>query len=144
MIGYRAEATVNEGGKWAAPVAEKDAERTVNFERYGFMPELLGRFNRIVSFERLDKDDLKEILRRNTVERYRRELELEGIELRISERVYDVAADECLRKGTGARGLGSSLARHLEDACFEAYSAFERPKKISLGVQRGDVVARVA
>ena len=38
----------------AEHVTEDQLEQTTAFSRYGFIPELIGRFNRIVSFSPLD------------------------------------------------------------------------------------------
>ena len=100
-----------------------DIEKAVNFEAYGLMPELMGRFTRIVPFDSLSAKNLKQILHKNTIEKYRKELKLDDIELRIEDSVYDLIVEKSIEKETGARGLKSYIVEYLEDACFEAYSS---------------------
>ena len=92
------------------------------FVRYGFKPELVGRFTNFVPFHSLTRNELRQILRDDVLSCYARELELEGVALDIDPAVYDVIVEQCLAMGTGARGLRNQLNRCLEDACFHAYS----------------------
>jgi ATP-dependent protease Clp ATPase subunit len=50
-----------------------------------------------------------------------REFKLEGFELAIDEVVLEHIVDDALRRETGARGLASTLTRHLEDVAFGAF-----------------------
>ncbi len=102
---------------------KEEVEKAVNFEAYGLMPELMGRFARIVPFDALNAENLKAILQKNTIEKYRRELQLDDIQLVIESSVYDLIVQRSMQRETGARGLKSYLVEYLEDACFEAYSS---------------------
>ena len=46
-------------------------ENIANFQAYGFLPELMARFTRIVPFQSLGAPTLREILRVNVIERDR-------------------------------------------------------------------------
>src|SRR5215208_1062622 len=46
-----------------------DIESVANFQAYGFLPELIARFTRVVPFRALSADTLKDILRSDVIER---------------------------------------------------------------------------
>jgi len=110
--------------------SRNDFNKVSIFEDYGLMPELIGRFSRILPFELLEKSTLKEILLKNTISKYEKELSLENIKLVIDEKVCDKIVDEAYEKGIGARGLKSFLLEYIEDACFEIYSKKSGNKSI--------------
>ncbi|HEY4179003.1 MAG TPA: AAA family ATPase [Kofleriaceae bacterium] len=98
-------------------------ENIANFQSYGFLPELVARFTRVVPFRALDKGTLVDILRADVIGRMTKEFKLEGFELLIDEAVLDHIVADALRRETGARGLASTLTRQLEDAAFGAFGA---------------------
>src|SRR4051812_2247678 len=67
----------------------EEVENIANFQAYGFLPELMARFSRIVPFEALDIGTLRSILRGNVIDRLTREFEEEGIRLVIPDPVLD-------------------------------------------------------
>jgi ATP-dependent Clp protease ATP-binding subunit ClpX len=93
-----------------------------NFQNYGFLPELIGRFQRIVPFQALSAGELKSILKDSVLEAYRNEFKLEGITLEVEEKVLDTIVKRSLKMETGARGIDSAFIQYLEDAAFETYS----------------------
>jgi ATP-dependent Clp protease ATP-binding subunit ClpX len=113
----------------AVDFSAEDVENVANFQSYGFLPELVARFTRVVPFRALDAGTLKDILRTDVVIRMTREFKLEGFELAIEEAVLDHIVEDALRRETGARGLASTLTRQLEDVAFGAF-----------GVDQGGVV----
>jgi len=115
-----------------------DIQKASSFESYGIIPELYGRFSSLVTFDDLTKDELKAILEKNTIQQYARELALNGLNLQICPDVYDLIVEQCLEKGTGARGLETALVFHLEEALFEAYSN-PHSQGIGLFVSKGKI-----
>ena len=119
-------------GKGAQPIGAPDTiavnfttdevENVANFQAYGFLPELMARFTRIVPFRALDSGTLKDILRGNVIDRLTREFEDEGFRLTVTDDALEHIVLESLRRETGARGLASILTRHLEDAAFESFA----------------------
>ena len=115
-----------------------DVETTKHFLNYGLLPELIGRFKRILPFNALNKEQLKLILKKNIIKKYKSEFSLHNIKLIIKNKVLDIIIDESIKKETGARGIESSLLRYLENAAYEAYSTenitrlelYSRDKKI--------------
>src|SRR5690242_3481033 len=96
-------------------------ENVANFQSYGFLPELVARFTRVVPFRALDAETLKDILRTDVVQRMTKEFKLEGFDLQVDEAVLDHVVDDALKRETGARGLSSTLTRELEDVAFTAF-----------------------
>lgn len=124
-IGFGKEQTSVETGI-SVSLNQEEVEKAVNFEAYGLMPELVGRFSRIIPFNALSREDLRRILYQNTIQKYQHELILDGIKLNIEDEVYDLIVDKSLERETGARGLKSYIVEYLEDACFEIYSTDKR------------------
>lgn len=131
-----------------APPADPDAiavdftadqvENVANFQAYGFLPELVARFTRVVPFKALDATTLKDILATDVVARMTREFKLEGFDLQIEEAVLDHIVTDALKRETGARGLASTLTRHLEDVAFGAFGA-ERGGIVRVVMRDGDL-----
>src|SRR6185437_2025002 len=96
-------------------------ENVANFQAYGFLPELVARFTRVVPFKALDAGTLKDILRTDVIARMSREFKLEGFELGVQEAVLDHIVMDALKRETGARGLASTLTRNLEDVAFGSF-----------------------
>jgi ATP-dependent Clp protease ATP-binding subunit ClpX len=109
----------------AISLTPEEVENIANFQAYGFLPELMARFTRMVPFKALESTTLKDILRGNVIDRLTREFEDEGFHLVVDENVLDHVVHESLRRETGARGLSSILTRHIEEAAFDAFA--ERP-----------------
>jgi ATP-dependent Clp protease ATP-binding subunit ClpX len=110
------------GDAIAISFTAEEVENIANFQAYGFLPELMARFTRVVPFKALDAGTLKEILQNNVIERLTREFDDEGFKLVVEEPVLDHVVAESLRRETGARGLASILTRHIEDAAFQTFA----------------------
>jgi ATP-dependent Clp protease ATP-binding subunit ClpX len=116
----------------------EEVESIANFQAYGFLPELIARFTRVLPFRALDADTLKDILRTDVISRMTREFESEGFELQVQENVLDHIVAEALSKETGARGLSSTLIRHLEEVAFEAFGN-KSSGVVNVGMLDGDI-----
>ena len=116
----------------------EDVESIANFQAYGFLPELIARFTRVLPFRALDKDTLKDILRSDVISRMTAEFEGEGYELVVDELVLDHIVLEALNKETGARGLSSTLIRHLEEVAFEVFGK-KSSGVVNVGMLDGDI-----
>ncbi|MCO4770134.1 MAG: AAA family ATPase [Deltaproteobacteria bacterium] len=120
----------------------EELESAAVFQNYGFLPELVGRFARIVPFEPLDAAAMREILERQVLPARRLELELAGIALDVTDEVVDHLVRLALKRETGARGLASALTRALEEAAFEAFSA-KGAKRVRVALDGASIVADV-
>ena len=140
-IGFGKPVSVDEDGKKIAVSFKRaDIEKVVYFESYGMMPELIGRFSRIIPFQALGKKDLKAILKDNTLNQYSQEFELEGVKLVVEEEVLDHVVEDALKRETGARALKYALLEYLEEACFDMYSAKKKWKEVRLFKGKNDIV----
>ena len=122
----------------AEQVTEEQTELTTAFARYGFIPELIGRFNRIVSFAPLDASTLGSILEDNVLRGYEREFTHEGLILEVTEPVREWIVKRALKRETGARGLRAALVPHLERASYEHFGD-PQVGVVSLQLQDGQV-----
>lgn len=121
-VGFKAEKTEGNIEDIAYQLTEEHLSKAAHFQQYGLMPELIGRFSRILPFHPLSEDHLKSILNENLIKKYKNELALLNASLEIDEKVLDHITKQALKMETGARGLRTSLTRHIEDAMFELYS----------------------
>ncbi len=121
----------------AVSLDRTDLEKVAYFEAYGLMPELIGRFSRIIPFRALNKEELKNILEKNTLEQYRKELALENVSLIIDPRIMDQIVEDAIKRETGARALHYALNEYLENALFELYSSPFKPNQIQLKLKNG-------
>jgi len=126
-IGFGREKMSRPGGPDAIAISftPEEVENIANFQAYGFLPELMARFTRVVPFKALQADTLKDILRGAVIDRLTREFEDEGFRLIVEEPVLDHVVTESIKRETGARGLSSILTRHIEEAAFDAFA--DRP-----------------
>lgn len=100
---------------------EQDIASVEVFHRYGFLPELIGRFSAIVRLAPLGERELKEILVRNVLPRYEEEFRREGLTLTVPAKVVKKIVEDALERKTGARGLNLQLTRYLEGQAFEKF-----------------------
>ncbi len=142
-IGFGREPASGELGKIAVSYTEDDVTLARNFMNYGFLPELIGRFRRIVPFQALTREQLAEILRGSLVAQYTNEFHLEGKELVIDDPVLDRIVEESVRKETGARALEASFIRYLEEAAFEAFSE-PSSRRVSLRLREDHIVHEIS
>ena len=75
--------------KVAYNLSDEHINKVLHFQEYGIMPELMGRFTRLVPFGALGKETLREILMENVLKKYENELELINSKLNIDEKVID-------------------------------------------------------
>ena len=138
-IGFGRKAGGHDPDRIAVSYTEDDVAAVRHFHRFGFLPELIGRFKRIVPFQSLSAEQLADILRQNILRQYRNEFRFEEIQLEVDDAVLQLMVRQALGKESGARGLESVFARHLEDAAFAAYSE-EGVKRIHLRLRGDEVV----
>jgi ATP-dependent Clp protease ATP-binding subunit ClpX len=89
--------------------------RQVNFydlNRFGLIPEFIGRFPVVSTLDPLSERELIQILTRpknSLVKQYKRLFELDGVELTLTEEALDEIARRAMKMETGARGLRAIL-----------------------------------
>jgi ATP-dependent Clp protease ATP-binding subunit ClpX len=119
----------------AVSYGEDEVELARTFMNYGFLPELIGRFKRIVP-SGCEPRELKSIRGAGSAAV---PTSSPGIELEVDEAVLSMIVERSLRMETGARGIDAAFIRYLENAAFESYSR-EGVHRVRL-FRRGDEVA---
>lgn len=127
----------------AVSFSAEQVENIANFQAYGFLPELVARFTRVVPFTSLDAGTLKDILRSDVIQRMTKEFKLEGFELVIEENVLDHIVDDSIKREIGARGLASTLTRHVEDVAFGQFGV-DRGGTVRVSIKHDDIVVDVS
>ena len=106
-------------GAEADPMACLEPE---DLQRFGLIPELVGRLPVTVALDDLDEEALVRILqepKNALVKQYQKMFDLEGIGLTFDPGALREIARQTFRRGTGARGLRAVLERIMRDLMFE-------------------------
>ena len=93
-----------------------------DLQRFGLIPELVGRLPVAVALTELDEEALCRILvepKNALVKQYAKMFELEGIGLTFDKDAIRAIAKKTLERGTGARGLRSVIEGLMRDVMFE-------------------------
>ena len=93
-----------------------------DLQRYGIIPELVGRLPVSVHLDELDEEALVRILqepRNALVKQYEKMFELDGIGLIFDPEAIRAIASKTLDRSTGARGLRSIIESVMRDIMFE-------------------------
>ncbi|MBQ7960881.1 MAG: ATP-dependent Clp protease ATP-binding subunit ClpX [Clostridia bacterium] len=93
-----------------------------DLQKFGLIPEFIGRVPVIATLESLDKAALKMILtepKNALVKQYKKLFAMDGVELKVSDDAVDAIADKAIERNTGARGLRTILEEVMQDIMFE-------------------------
>ena len=96
-----------------------------DIQKFGLIPEFIGRLPVVAALERLTADDLVRILtepRNALVKQYQTLLSYNGVELDFDEEALKAIADKAIARKTGARGLRSIIEETMLDVMFEVPS----------------------
>jgi len=99
-----------------------DLVTPVDLQKFGLIPELVGRVPISCALASLDEEALVRVLtepRNALLRQYEQLFALSAIELRFTSAAMRVVAKEASGMGTGARGLRTVLERLLGEAMFE-------------------------
>ncbi len=90
--------------------------------RFGLIPEFIGRVPVIATLDQLDEKALIDILTRprNALTRqYQKLFELDGVQLKFTEKSLDLVAREALKRRAGARGLRAIMEEILLEPMYD-------------------------
>jgi len=93
-----------------------------DLQRYGLIPELVGRLPVTVHLDDLDEEALARILeepKNALVKQYTKMFELEGVGLTFDREAIKAIAKKTTERKTGARGLRSIIEGIMRDVMFE-------------------------
>ncbi|MEI7813749.1 MAG: ATP-dependent Clp protease ATP-binding subunit ClpX [Coriobacteriia bacterium] len=93
-----------------------------DLNKFGMIPEFVGRLPVVTHVEELTEDDLVHILtvpKNALVKQYQRLFSLEGAKLDFTETALRAIAEQAVTRGTGARGLRSVMEKMLLDLMYE-------------------------
>ncbi len=114
-----------------------------SFQKFGFLPELIGRFSRIISFPKLSTETLKQILTENVLPQFSNEFRGEDLELTVSEAALDHLVARSEKRNTGARGLQTELVAAVERAAFETFMQ-KKNARVIIDVKDGQLTSEVS
>lgn len=93
-----------------------------DLQRFGLIPEFIGRLPVIATLEDLDEDALIEILtqpKNALLKQYQRLFDMENVQLTFTPEALSAVAKKAIIRKTGARGLRSIMEQILLDTMFE-------------------------
>lgn len=96
-----------------------------DLQKFGLIPELIGRLPVLVTLNPLDEEAMIHILtepKNALVKQYQKMLGMDDVKLTFTEDALKAIAEEALRRKTGARGLRSIIERIMLDVMFDAPS----------------------
>lgn len=102
-----------------------------DIQKFGLIPEFIGRLPVVAALEQLTADDLVRILtepRNALVKQYQTLLSYDGVELEFEEDALQAIANKAIERKTGARGLRSIIEETMMDIMFEIPSQEEVTK----------------
>jgi ATP-dependent Clp protease ATP-binding subunit ClpX len=103
--------------------------------KYGLIPEFLGRLPVIATLAELNVPALIRILRepKNAlIKQYKKLMEMEGINLRLTDSALSAIAEEAMKRKSGARGLRAIMEKCMLDVMYEIPS-MENVKECVIG-----------
>ncbi|MST54102.1 ATP-dependent Clp protease ATP-binding subunit ClpX [Streptococcus alactolyticus] len=96
-----------------------------DIQKFGLIPEFIGRLPVVTALEKLTADDLVRILtepRNALVKQYQTLMSYDGVELEFDDDALQAIANKAIERRTGARGLRSIIEETMMDVMFEVPS----------------------
>lgn len=93
-----------------------------DLQKYGLIPEFVGRLPIIVTLEALDEAALVRILtepKNALVKQYQKLMELDGVTLEFKDAALTAIAGEAIRRNTGARGLRAIVEEVMLNVMYD-------------------------
>ncbi|UCD33152.1 MAG: ATP-dependent Clp protease ATP-binding subunit ClpX [Desulfobacterales bacterium] len=102
---------------------------------FGLIPEFLGRLPVIATLDELNEETLIRILKEpknSLIKQFQTLMEMEGVNLRLTDSALSAVAKEALKRKSGARGLRAILESCMIDIMYEIPS-LENVKECVIG-----------
>ena len=93
-----------------------------DLKSFGLIPEIIGRLPILTYLNPLDKEALRRILtepKNSIIKQYVKLFEMDSVELKFDDDVYDYIVDKAMEFKLGARGLRSIAETIMMDAMFD-------------------------
>lgn len=93
-----------------------------DLQKFGLIPEFIGRLPITAALEPLSKEDLVNILtkpRNALVKQYQKLFAMDDVELEFESKALDAIASKAIERRTGARGLRSIIESVMMDLMFD-------------------------
>lgn len=90
--------------------------------QYGLIPEFVGRIPVVATLDELDEVSLVEILtkpKNAVIKQFQKLMELEGVELEVTDEALKEISREAIRRKTGARGLRAIIENIMLNISYE-------------------------
>ena len=103
--------------------------------KYGLIPEFLGRLPVIATLGELNAEALIRILKepKNAlIKQFKKLMEIEGVNLRLTDSALTAIAEEAMKRKSGARGLRAIMEKCMIDVMYEIPS-MENVKECVIG-----------
>ena len=93
--------------------------------KFGLIPEFVGRIPVVATLEELSEESFIEILtkpKNAIIKQFQKLMELEGVELEVTDEALAEIAREAIKRKTGARGLRAIIENVMLDISYEVPS----------------------
>jgi ATP-dependent Clp protease ATP-binding subunit ClpX len=103
--------------------------------KFGLIPEFLGRLPVIATLDELNEETLIRILKEpknSLIKQFQKLMEMEGVNLRLTDSALSAVAKKALKRKSGARGLRAILESCMIDIMYEIPS-LENVKECVIG-----------
>ena len=96
-----------------------------DLKSFGLIPEIIGRLPILTYLNPLDRDALRRILtepKNSVIKQNQKLLQMDGVDLKFNEDVFDYIVDKAIEFKLGARGLRSIVETIMIDVMYEVPS----------------------
>lgn len=103
--------------------------------KFGLIPEFLGRLPVVATLDELNEETLIRILKEpknSLIKQFQKLMEMEGVNLRLTDSALSAVAKKALKRKSGARGLRAILESCMIDIMYEIPS-LENVKECVIG-----------
>ncbi len=121
-IGFEVNLGKNEGKDLGALLKEMQPEDQIQF---GLIPEFVGRIPVVATLEELGEENFVEILtkpKNAIIKQFQKLMELEGVELEVTDDALKSIAQEAIKRKIGARGLRAIIESIMLEISYEVPS----------------------